>query len=173
MVVPLFRYCSCVSSIRSTCKKALDCQMRTAGLLTLRRDTFLADPGRARARRKPPIRTSEWARQMAYINHFYLYLWDSHWGAAFWETNAYAPYPIWLWLNGHQWAKRQLEKARIAYEALDNGWFDGGVSVGRRGSRLYILGRYRPRRQILVCGKAYLSTLFGLLYSTGLRIGAA
>jgi len=64
----------------------------------------------------------EWGRQMAYINHFYFYLWDSDWGAAFWKTNAYAPYPIWLWLNGHEWAKRQLEKAPIADEALDNGF---------------------------------------------------
>ena len=64
----------------------------------------------------------EWGRQMAYVNHFYFYLWDSDWGGAFWKTNAYAPYPIWLWLNGHEWAKRQLEKARIGYEALDNGF---------------------------------------------------
>jgi len=33
----------------------------------------------------------EWGRQMTYINHFYFYLWDSDWGAAFWKTNAYAP----------------------------------------------------------------------------------
>jgi hypothetical protein len=32
------------------------------------------------------------------------------------------PFPIWLWLNGHEWAKRQLEKAKIGYEALDNGF---------------------------------------------------
>ena len=64
----------------------------------------------------------DWGREMAYINHFYFYLWDSEWGAAFWKTNAYAPWPIWLWLNGHEWAKRQLEKAGIAYEALDNGF---------------------------------------------------
>ena len=44
----------------------------------------------------------EWGRQMAYINHFYFYLWDPEWGATFWKTNAYAPYPIWLWLNGHE-----------------------------------------------------------------------
>ncbi len=56
------------------------------------------------------------------MNHFYFYLWDSEWGAAFWKTNAYAPWPVWLWLNGHEWAKRQLEKAGIAYEALDNGF---------------------------------------------------
>jgi hypothetical protein len=64
----------------------------------------------------------EWGRQMAFINHFYFYLWDPDWGPAFWKTNAYAPYPIWLWLNGHEWAKRQLEKSGIAYEALDNGF---------------------------------------------------
>ena len=30
----------------------------------------------------------EWGREMAYINHFYFYLWDSEWGGAFWKTNA-------------------------------------------------------------------------------------
>lgn len=64
----------------------------------------------------------EWGRQMVYINHYYFYIWDSEWGGTFWKTNAYAPYPIWLWLNGHEWAKRQLEKAGIGYEALDNGF---------------------------------------------------
>jgi len=64
----------------------------------------------------------DWGREMAFINHFYFYLWDAEWGGAFWKTNAYAPYPIWLWLNGHEWAKRQLEKSGIAYEALDNGF---------------------------------------------------
>lgn len=64
----------------------------------------------------------EWGRQWTFINHFYFYLWDPDWGGAFWKTNAYAPFPIWLWLNGHEWAKRQLAKAGIAYEALDNGF---------------------------------------------------
>src|SRR6516164_4179649 len=64
----------------------------------------------------------DWGRQMAYIHHFYFYLWDAEWGGTFWKTNAYAPFPIWLWLNGHEWAKRQLEKAKIGYEALDNGF---------------------------------------------------
>jgi hypothetical protein len=64
----------------------------------------------------------EWGRQMAFVNHFYFYLWDPQWGAAFWKTNAYAPYPVWLWLNGHEWAKRQLAKAGIGFTALDNGF---------------------------------------------------
>ena len=64
----------------------------------------------------------EWGRQMTHVNHFYFYLWDPEWGPAFWKTNAYAPFPIWLWLNGHEWAKRQMEEAGIGYEALDNGF---------------------------------------------------
>jgi len=64
----------------------------------------------------------EWGRQMAYVNHYYFYLWDAQFGGAFWKTNAYAPYPIWIWLNGHDWVKRQLERAGIGYEALDNGF---------------------------------------------------
>jgi hypothetical protein len=64
----------------------------------------------------------EWGRQMAFVNHFYFYLWDPQWGGAFWKTNAYAPYPVWLWLNGHEWAKRQLERAGIGYTALHNGF---------------------------------------------------
>jgi hypothetical protein len=64
----------------------------------------------------------EWGRQMAFINHFYFYIWDADWGAAFWKTNAYAPFPVWIWLNGHEWAKRQLDKVGIGYQALDNGF---------------------------------------------------
>ena len=64
----------------------------------------------------------DWGRQMAHVNHYYFYLWDPEWGRAFWKTNAYAPWPIWIWLNGHEWAKRQLEKAGVAYEALNNGF---------------------------------------------------
>jgi len=45
---------------------------------------------------------------MAFIQHFYFYLWDPQWGGAFWKTNAYAPFPVWIWLNGHEWAKRQF-----------------------------------------------------------------
>ena len=64
----------------------------------------------------------EWGRQMAFVNHFYFYIWDREWGPAFIKTNAYAPWPIWIYLNGHEWAKAQCDKAGIAYESLDNGF---------------------------------------------------
>ena len=64
----------------------------------------------------------EWGRQTAFVNHYYFYLWDPEWGPAFWKTNAYAPWPVWIYLNAHEWAKRQLERAGIGYQALDNGF---------------------------------------------------
>jgi DNA-binding MarR family transcriptional regulator len=63
-----------------------------------------------------------WGRQSAMVNHFYFYLWDPDWGGAFWKTNSYAPYPVWIWLNGHEWAKRQCVRAGIGFTALDNGF---------------------------------------------------
>lgn len=66
----------------------------------------------------------EWARQMGFVNHFYFYLWDPDWGGAFWKTNAYAPWPVWIWLNGHTWAQRQCDRLGIGYTALDNGFRD-------------------------------------------------
>ncbi len=75
-----------------------------------------------------------------FINHFYFYLWDPDWGGAFWKTNAYAPFPIWLWLNGHEWAKRQCDKAGIGYVALDNGFAQCDDPVALQG----ICDRLRP-----------------------------
>jgi hypothetical protein len=64
----------------------------------------------------------EFARQSVFVNHYYLYLRDREWGPAFIKFSSYAPWPCWIWLNGHEWAKRQAERAGIAYEALDNGF---------------------------------------------------
>jgi hypothetical protein len=66
----------------------------------------------------------EWGRRMAFVNHFYFYLWDPEWGAALWKTTAYDPWPVWIWLNGHTWAQRQCQRSGIGYTALDNGFRD-------------------------------------------------
>jgi hypothetical protein len=55
-------------------------------------------------------------------NHYYFYVRDHEWGPAFVKTVAYAPYGVWLYLNGHEWAKRQAERRGITFEALDNGF---------------------------------------------------
>jgi hypothetical protein len=64
----------------------------------------------------------EWGRQMAMVNHYYFYLYDRQWGPAFIKTNAYAPWPVWLCLNGHEWAKQQLRRAGMGFTDLDNGF---------------------------------------------------
>jgi hypothetical protein len=64
----------------------------------------------------------ERGRQMAFVSHFYFYLWDAEWGPAFWKTSAYAPFPVWICLNGHEWARRQPARAGTGFTALDNGF---------------------------------------------------
>lgn len=57
-----------------------------------------------------------------YVLHYYFYVDDEEFGPAFVKVCSYAPWALKVCLNGHEWAKRQLEKRGIAYEALDNGF---------------------------------------------------
>jgi len=57
-----------------------------------------------------------------YVNHYYFYIDDADFGPLFIKVCSYAPWGTKLCLNGHEWAKRQLDKKGIAYEALDNGF---------------------------------------------------
>jgi hypothetical protein len=56
------------------------------------------------------------------VTCFYFYLWDADFGPAFIKVCAYFPYPIKVWLNGHEWAKRQAARAGIGFTALSNGF---------------------------------------------------
>ena len=49
-------------------------------------------------------------------------LWDADFGPAFIKICAYFPYPIKVWLNGHEWAKRQASQAGIGFTELSNGF---------------------------------------------------
>ena len=57
-----------------------------------------------------------------YVNHYYFYIDDANFGPLFIKVCSYAPWGTKLCLNGHEWAKRQLDKRGIGYEALDNGF---------------------------------------------------
>jgi hypothetical protein len=57
-----------------------------------------------------------------YVNHYYFYIDDEDFGPLFIKVCSYAPWGIKLCINGHEWAKRQLDKRGISYEALDNGF---------------------------------------------------
>src|SRR5256886_13511095 len=56
------------------------------------------------------------------VTCYYFYLWDADFGPAFIKVCAYFPYPGKVWINGHEWAKRQATKAGIAFTELSNGF---------------------------------------------------
>jgi len=56
------------------------------------------------------------------VTCYYFYLWDEGFGPAFIKVCAYFPYPAKIWLNGHEWVKRQAERAGIGFTALSNGF---------------------------------------------------
>jgi hypothetical protein len=64
----------------------------------------------------------QFSRQSVYVKTYYLYLQDPEFGPGFIKIGTYAPYPIKVCLNGHEWAKQQLRKEGITFEALDNGF---------------------------------------------------
>jgi hypothetical protein len=56
------------------------------------------------------------------VTCFYFYLWDIDFGPAFIKVCAYFPYPVKVWLNGHEWAKRQAVQTGIGFSELSNGF---------------------------------------------------
>jgi hypothetical protein len=56
------------------------------------------------------------------VNQYYFYILDRDFGLCFIKISSYAPFGIRVWINGHEWAKRQLTARGIAFEELDNGF---------------------------------------------------
>jgi hypothetical protein len=61
-------------------------------------------------------------RSSAFINFFYFCCVDADFGPFFLKFSTYFPYTAKLCINGHEWAKRQAAKEKIAFEPLDNGF---------------------------------------------------
>ena len=49
-----------------------------------------------------------YSRASACVNQYYFYILDSEFGPTFIKISSYAPFTVRVWLNGHEWAKRQL-----------------------------------------------------------------
>src|SRR3974390_2211986 len=56
------------------------------------------------------------------VGVYYFYVLDPEFGPGFIKICTYFPYPAKVWLNGHQWAKRQARRARLRFDALSNGF---------------------------------------------------
>lgn len=78
---------------------------------------------RTEKRHNPKKNTSyAWmVKSTALVNHYYFYCIDENFGPFFLKFCSYFPYNAKLCLNGHEYAKRQLDREKIAYQALDNG----------------------------------------------------
>lgn len=63
----------------------------------------------------------DFRRESVFVNQHYLYLADPDFGPAFIKFCGYAPWGGRVYLNGHEWLKRQLARRGIAFRPLDNG----------------------------------------------------
>jgi hypothetical protein len=61
-------------------------------------------------------------RESVRVTHYYFDVLDEDFGLAFIKVGTYLPFPVKVCFNGHAWAKRQLTKEGIPFEALDNGF---------------------------------------------------
>lgn len=56
------------------------------------------------------------------VTVYYFYIWDDRFGPGFIKICTYIPHPAKVWVNGHEWAKRQASAAGIAFTELSNGF---------------------------------------------------
>lgn len=56
------------------------------------------------------------------VGTYYFYILDPDFGPGFIKICTYAPWPAKVWLNGHEWVKRQAAGTGLAFTALSNGF---------------------------------------------------
>jgi len=56
------------------------------------------------------------------VSVYYFYLFDDEFGPGFIKVCTYFPYPVKVWVNGHEWAKRQAARSGVGFTALSNGF---------------------------------------------------
>ena len=61
-------------------------------------------------------------REERRVGTYYFYILDPEFGPGFIKICTYFPYPAKVWLNGHEWVKRQALHAGIGYTELENGF---------------------------------------------------
>ena len=68
------------------------------------------------------VASFDFTKQSRRVGTFYFYIRDRDFGVGFIKICTYFPYPAKVWINGHEWAKRQAEHGEIGYTALANGF---------------------------------------------------
>jgi hypothetical protein len=78
------------------------------------------DRGRGDGQPGPPRYAFEKADRR--VSCFYFSVWDAEFGPGFIKLCSYFPYPAKVWVNGHEWAKRQARTAGIGFTELASGF---------------------------------------------------
>jgi hypothetical protein len=78
----------------------------------------------ARKRDTDPARCPQFSfdKKDRRVTVFYFYLWDAGFGPAFIKVCTYCPWPVKIWVNGHEWAKQQARKVGLGFTELSNGF---------------------------------------------------
>jgi hypothetical protein len=71
---------------------------------------------------KPGVASLDFFWQKRRVGAYYFYILDPDFGPAFIKICTYGPWFARVWVNGHEWAKRQAAQAGIAFTALSNGF---------------------------------------------------
>jgi hypothetical protein len=69
---------------------------------------------------KPP--QFSFTKEERRVTCYYFYIWDESWGPGFIKICAYFPYPVKIWLNGHEHSKRAAGRSGIGFTELSNGF---------------------------------------------------
>jgi hypothetical protein len=64
----------------------------------------------------------DYSRRAVWVTHYYFYILDEDFGLFFIKVCTYFPFDVKVCFNGHEWAKQQLRKEGIGFEALSNGF---------------------------------------------------
>lgn len=64
----------------------------------------------------------DYSRQSLFVTYYYFYIMDEDFGLFFIKVCTYFPFDVKVCFNGHEWAKQQLRKEAIGFEALQNGF---------------------------------------------------
>jgi hypothetical protein len=71
---------------------------------------------------KPGAVWFEFVKEDRRVGMYYFYVLDEQFGPGFIKVCTYFPYPSKVWLNGHEWAKRQARHAHLSFGELANGF---------------------------------------------------
>jgi hypothetical protein len=89
---------------------------------------------------KPGVVSFDFVKEDRRVGMYYFYIYDAEFGPGFIKICTYFPYPAKVWLNGHEWAKRQARRDGVGFTALANGF----ASCGDPAALQAICDRFGP-----------------------------